>query len=158
MLTTGKAGQLAEGRLDHADSMAAEGVIPFGIALKKGTSSEKQVKAWDGAASTDVFAGIALYSQAGDLDNEQYADKNPCTVLRKGIVWVKLSANSAGVTAGDKVAVRDDGLFDKAPLTSGTNGVYGVEIENAEFKSSGSAGDLVKLEINMPTATNVVQL
>lgn len=152
------AGQLAEGRLNHADSMAAEGEIAFGKAVKLGTDPENQVKAWDGAASGDVFAGIAQYSIAGDIDNAKYDDGDPVTVCKTGILWVELSADASSVTNGDLVAVRDDGLFDKGPLSEATNGVYGVEIENAEFKSAGDAGDVVKVEIDLPSATNVVQL
>lgn len=152
------AGKLAEGRQNHADSMAAEGEIPFGNALKLGTDPVKQVTAWDGAASSDKFAGIAQFSIAGDIDNAKYVDGDPVTVLKTGVVWVQLSADASSVTKGDPVAVRDDGLFDKGPLSEATSGVYGVEIENAEFKSAGDAGDVVKVEIDLPSATNVVQL
>ena len=152
------AGKLAEGRQNHADSMAAEGEIPFGKALKLGTDPEKQVTAWDGAASSDKFAGIAQFSIAGDLDNSKYEDGDPVTVLKTGVIWVQLSADAASVTKGDPVAVRDDGLFEKGALSSGSSGSYGVDIENAKFKSAGDAGDVVKVEIDLPSATNVVQL
>ena len=152
------AGQLATGRSGHADSMAAEGDIPFGTALKYGTDPEKQVAAWNGSAEADVLAGVAQYSVGGDLDNSKYADGDSVTVARKAVMWVKLSDSAADVTRGDKVAVRDDGLFDKAPLSEATNGVYGVEIEDAEFKSAGSAGDVVKVEFNLPSQTTTKQL
>jgi hypothetical protein len=73
-------------------------------------------------------------------------------------MWVKLSDSAADVTRGDKVAVRDDGLFDKGGLTEAANGVYGVEIEDAEFKSAGSAGEVVKVEFNLPSQTTTKQL
>lgn len=152
------AGQLATGRRGHADSMAGEGDIPFGIAVKYGTDPEKQVAAWDGKSEDDVLAGVAQYSIAGDLDNSKYTDGDSVTVARKAVMWVKLSADASEVQRGDKVAVRDDGFFDKAPLTEAANSVYGVEINDAEFKSAGVAEEVVKVEFNLPSQTKVKQL
>ncbi|ABR46647.1 hypothetical protein Amet_4362 [Alkaliphilus metalliredigens QYMF] len=154
------AGRIAEASMSAtARSMAAEGSpIKYGKAVKLGTDKEIQVKAWDGAASTDIFAGIALNSVTGDLDNDQYLQGNPVSVLKKGTVWVKVSADSAGVTAGQKAAVLEDGDFTAAPLSVDTNGVYGVELEGSEYLTSAAAGELVMLAINLPSTTKVVQL
>lgn len=158
MRSTLNPGELAEGRRMSADSKASEGTIPFGAGVKAGTNPEKQVAAWDGATGNDKFKGIAMFSIEGDLENGHYPDGVPTTVLRKGVIWVKLSDNASAVTAGDQVAIRNDNLFDKAPLTTGTSGNYGVELTNAEFKTAGQPGEVVKVEIDMPTATKVVQL
>ncbi|MFT9496370.1 structural cement protein Gp24 [Anaerosolibacter sp.] len=160
MLTPTGSGRIAEGNCGtSAGSMAAENTIAFGQAVKYGTDKEKQVKAWDGAASADKFAGIALHGVTGDLDNDQYVQGNAVPVLKKGTVWVKVSANSAaGVIAGQTAAVRDDGFFDAGPLVVGTSGKYGVEIDGSEFLTGGEPGDLVKLSINLPSKTSNVQL
>lgn len=152
-------GKIADGTIDtSANTMAAENTIKYGQAVKYGTDKEVQVKVWDGAGASDQFAGIALYGQTGDLDNEAYVKGNPVPVLKKGVAWVKVSASSSGVTVGKRAAVRNDGYFDVAPLTSASNGVYGVEIDGSEFFTNGSAGDLVKVSLNLPCKTTNVQL
>lgn len=152
-------GRIAEGTMHtSANTMAAENTIQYGQAVKYGTDKENQVKAWDGAEENDQLAGIALHGLTGDLDNEQYLQGNPVPVFKKGVVWVKVSENSAGVIAGKRAAVRNDGYFDAAPLGAATNGVYGSEIDGSEFLTSASAGELVKVSINLPCKTTNVQL
>ena len=137
MLETLNKGQLADGRLDHADSMAAENEIPFGCAVERGTDPEKQVKKFAG----NVFTGIAMYSPAGDLDNAKYIEKNPVTVLRKGIIWVEVGED---VVAGDKASVFN------ATANFGKNGTAETTAINGEFKTSATSGNVAKLEISMP--------
>ena len=151
-------GRIAEGRINtSSSSKAIEGTVEFGKATKRGTNPEKQVKEWDGANSDDKFAGIAVFSYGGDVDNDQYKDGDAARILEAGVITVKLSSDSGGVSAGDQVAVRDDGYFDTG-LSSATNGVYGAEIENSEFLESGSVGDVVKARINLPGKVTVTQL
>jgi hypothetical protein len=152
------AGRIAEARINtSSSSKAAEGAIEFGKAVKRGTNAAKQIQEWDGANSDDQFAGIAVFSYGGDVDNEQYKDGDAARTLEAGVITVKLSPDSGGVSAGDQVEVRDDGYFDTG-LSSATNGVYGAEIENSEFLESGSAGDVVKARINLPGKVTVTQL
>lgn len=153
------AGRIAESSLaTSAKSMVAENTIKFGKAVKLGTDPELQVKGWDGNSSNDVFSGIALHGITGDLDNNQFLEGHPVAVLKKGAVWVRVAEGSQGVTAGQKAAVLPNGDFTSAPLTAGTGGTYGVEIEGSEFLTSGSEGDLVKLLINLPATTKTVQI
>lgn len=152
------AGKIAEGKIaTSAVSMVAESAIPFGKAVKYGTDPENQVLPWDGANAGDKFAGVAVYSITGDIDTEEYRQYDPASVLKVGTVWVKVADNSSGVTAGESAAVTPDG-FDAGGLTSGATGTYGVEIEGSEYLTSGSAGELVKLAINMPCKTTNVNL
>jgi len=150
-------GRIAEGESSGV-SMAAENAIVPGQAVKLGTDPEIQVKAWDGAASTNKFAGIAGQNLSYDLDNAQYEQGDPVPVIKKGVVWVKISASSAGVTAGQQAAVLPDGYFTAAPLVVGTSGTYGTEIEDSEYLSSAAAGALAKLSISLPCKTTNVQV
>lgn len=153
-----KAGKIADGRIGtSAVSMVAENVIAFGQAVKYGTDPESQVLPWDGANSDDIFAGIAVYSITGDIDDDEYDQYDPVSVLKVGTVWVKVADTSSGITAGESAAVTPDG-FDAGGLTSGSTGVYGVEIEGSEYLTSGSAGGMVKLMLNMPCKTTNVNL
>lgn len=153
-----KAGRIAEGKIaTSATSMVAEAIIAFGQAVKYGTDPETQVLPWDGANQADKFAGIAVVSMTGDVDNDQYKQYDPASILKVGTVWVKVADTSGGVTAGEAAAVTPDG-FDAGGLSSGATGVYGVEIEGSEYLTSGSAGELVMLAINMPCKTTNVNL
>lgn len=151
------AGRVAEGETSGV-SMASENSISPGQAIKLGTDPAAQVKPWDGASNADKLAGIAGENFSYDLDNGQYQQGDPVPVIKKGVVWVKVSPTSPGVVAGQKAAVRPDGFFTAAPLTPGTSGKYGVEIDGSEYLSSAGAGELVKLSISLPCKTTTVQV
>lgn len=158
MIATLKPGRIGEAGESLFNSRAAEGDILFGQAMKMGTVKGKQVLAWDGSASTDVFDGIAMMTMAGEIDDEKYIEGNSVSALYSGKPYVKLSATSGSVVPGDKVAVMPDGHFGKAPLTVGTSGTYGVEIQNAVFKTAADAGGEVLIELIGPAVTKTVQV
>jgi hypothetical protein len=157
MLATLKPGRIAEAGESEFNSRAAEGTILFGQAVKMGTVKGKQVKAWDGAAATDIFDGIAMMTVAGDVDNDRYLDGMSVSALIKGKPSVLISAASATVAPGDRVAVYPDGHFGKAPLVAGTSGTYGVELLNAVFKTGAAAGGNATIQIVGPTDYKVVK-
>lgn len=150
-------GRIAEGEVSGV-SMAAENTIALSQAVKLGTDPEIQAKAWDGAASIDKLAGIAGQNLSHDLDNAQYQQGDPLPVIKKGTIWVLVSPTSAGVTAGQRAAVLPDGFFTAAPLTVGTSGTYGVEIEDSEYLSSAGEGELAKLSVSLPCKTTTIQV
>lgn len=150
-------GRIAEGESSGV-SMAAENVIALGQAVKLGTDPEAQVKAWDGAASTDKLAGIAGQNLSFDLDDAEYQAGDAVPVIKNGVIWVTVSEDSDGVTAGQGAAVLPDGFFDASPLTEGTSGAYGAEIQDSEYLTSADAGELAKLSISLPCKITTVQV
>jgi hypothetical protein len=96
------AGRIAEHHpAEYIISKIAQGVVPFGVAVVKG-SVDEQAKL--PSSASDKMLGIAAYStDAGDLDNEKYIDGDPMGVVETGIVVVKVEE---AVNIGDPVRVR----------------------------------------------------
>lgn len=144
-LDRGQAGQKAESALDDVDSFAAEGAVPFGVGVVRGTADHQCAVA---SAATDEFVGVALFAHvqrqglAGDGEIAQYEDTDPVSVLRRGPVRVEVTAAvAAGDTAHVDVAtVGEEGKF--------TN----VETANlgpvGKFKTSAASGELAVVEID----------
>jgi len=146
-------GKVADGRAFESISGAAEGEIGFGQFAVRGTDPENQFEAFDGSED-GVIAGIAMFTNSGDIDDLVFNDKDAMRVLRKGVVWVPLSEESDNVEVGDRVAVYTDGYVIKASQVEGTDdddSGHAMVIENAEFASGGEAEDVVKVEINLPS-------
>jgi hypothetical protein len=95
----GQAGQIADTVNRTVDSFAAEGVVPFGAAVERGTDPAKQVKAFDGGA----FVGVAVFSHTEVTG--QYEDEAAVGVMTKGRVVVDTLA--VNVTAGETAYVVD---------------------------------------------------
>lgn len=142
-------------RSDIIESYAAEGVVNFGVALVAGTDVDTQVKG--PAAAGSLFRGISISTwaleQAGD--DGFYADTSSVNVMRRGVVWVEVV---------DDVVTDDSAFF----VTNGANaGLFtSTSTEDTDtdivptgiFRTSAAAGELAKLEINLPAAnhSNVV--
>jgi len=93
-------------RPDVVSSYAAEGVVPFGRAVKRGTDVDKQCEVID--ADTDSFLGVALQTHTVVVPTggtPQYADEDTVSVLEEGACWVEVtSAVAAGAAAYVDVA------------------------------------------------------
>ena len=91
----GQAGQIADASNRVIDSFAAEGVIPFGRAVARGTDKEKQVIPFLGTG----FVGVAVFSHTEVTG--QYEDEATVAVITSGRVLVDTLAVSvvAGETA-----------------------------------------------------------
>lgn len=154
-LSVGKVGTI---RQPDVDSKIAEATIAFGKGLMKGTDAESQVLEFDGTDSK--FDGFALYSiYASDLDNENYEENDPVSVLREGECYVKVDSGSSGINAGDRVAIMPSGDIDAVTnLSSGSSGDYAIELPNSEIKEDGAAGDVVMIEINSPQDATTTEL
>ena len=152
-------GAVATGREIKVDSMVAEEDIGFGLGLKRGTDLEDQVLQWDGANSDDIFAGFAKISTNAGFDDEQTDQYFDVSAFRSGEIYLEVDADSGGVTAGQKIAVMPSGNIDaQANISTGTGGTYAVKVVDSEIKQAGNAGDIVKVEIDMPCDLEVVQL
>ena len=114
----------------------AEGAIPFGRGIVKGTS-ENRVKL--PASADDTFRGIAGFSfDAGNLDEETYTDADPVAVCKVGVFSVYFEeeiaegapvrlriANSGSKKAGDFCTSAEAGKTVKltnVEVTYGTSG------------------------------------
>ncbi|OOF85127.1 structural cement protein Gp24 [Rodentibacter ratti] len=126
------AGMKADARYDLVESFAAEGDIPFGAIVTKGTSAT-QVK-----LGGEKALGIALHSHAV-VGN--YVQFDSVSVLRQGAAWCVVK-EGATITAGEAVK------FDPA---TGQVSNAGIELPNATFKTGavdcGKFGKLAIVEI-----------
>lgn len=154
-LDAAQAGQKAGLDFDHVESFAAEGAVFFGAGVAAGTDPEKQVAVV--AADTDDFMGVSLFThkQAQGIDmaasmgdqystGAEYRDKDTVNVLRRGRVYVEVTAE---VTAGEDayVDVLTDGEEGKFTNVSADNLATG-----GTFRSGADVGELAIVEINLP--------
>lgn len=136
----GQLGQIADSTtVRNIDSYIAEGVIEFGVALKRGTDKQKQVLTWADAITVPVV-GIAVFSHQGSralfATSANYQINDSVSVMTKGRVYVTTALN---VVAGDL-----------AYVTATTGAFTNVATNNllvGKFLTSGTG--LVKLEINL---------
>lgn len=102
-------GQKADAGFDDVITAIAEGAVPFGKLVVRGTDADKQGKL--PGASADVTTvtsvlGIALHAHDREQDSSvaaDYKDKEAMSVLRQGRCWVKVEE---AVTVGSTVHVR----------------------------------------------------
>jgi hypothetical protein len=140
-----QAGQLADIRDNVIESFSAQGVIGLGLAVVAGTDKDRQGKL--PAAASDVFRGVSVADQALEQGYKtgvvQYADTSTVPVLRRGQIWVTVAVN---VSADDAAFfVPTTGQFSNTANAAANGAVPG-----GVFRSSGTAGGLAKLEINLP--------
>lgn len=128
---------------NHIASSVAVGAIPFGVAIAHDGEGVSVFNAAD-----DRFAGVSGFStDASNLDNGAYADKDPVAVLRGGVMNVV-----AGVTLskGDPLyvvhaeisTVATVGRFVKTATAGKT-----VLINGAEVIDGADAGDVAVVYI-----------
>lgn len=154
-LDRAQAGQKAGLDFDHVESFAAEGAVPFGHGLVLGTDPEKQVAV--ASADTETFAGVSVFThkqeqgfdQSVSLGNQsstgaEYRDTDTVNTLRRGRVWVEVTAE---VAAGDAayVDVNTEGEEGKFTDVEGDNLATG-----GVFRTGADVGELAILEINLP--------
>lgn len=144
---TGK-GRIAEYKDVSADTKAAGGEIGFGKVVELDETGEKAIQFEGG-----VPFGIAMAKHFAEYDPKVipegvdvnvYKEFDAVSVVRKGIVWVEVLED---VVAGDAVAV-DDATGDFRP--GDTAETDSTELPGAQFKSSAIAGNLAKVELNLP--------
>ena len=154
-LDTAQAGQKVGLDFDHVESFAAEGAVPFGVGVVAGTDAAKQVAV--ASADTETFMGVSVFTHRQEQGIDQgasmgaqystgaeYRDKDTVNVLRRGRVWVEVTAE---VDAGDDayVDVTSDGeegkFTDVATDNLATGGV---------FRTGADVGELAIVEVNLP--------
>jgi len=154
-LDVAQAGQKVGLDFDHVESYAAEGTVPFGVGVVFGSDPAKQVAV--ASADTETFAGISVFTHRQEQGIDQgasmgeqystgaeYRDKDAVNTLRRGRVWVEVTAE---VDAGDDAYVDvttdgEEGKFtDEATDNLETGGV---------FRTGADVGELAIVEINLP--------
>jgi len=142
------AGRIAEHHpAEYITTKIAEGVIPFGRAVVKGTGDNDAVLP---SAADDVLLGVAGFStEAGDIDNEQYSDNDPVAVVETGIVVVYVEE---AVSIGDPVRIRHAAATGKVPgsFAVTAEAAKTALVSNAQWKSETTGAGLAQLYINGP--------
>lgn len=137
MSPEGGIGKIANYQDTQIDTKFAGEAIPFGCPLE---ATEGNVSKY----STGVFFGVAVaknYVNEIPYDNGdkvgEYLVAQPVSVLRKGTIWVK----AADDVKESELAIPDGTGFKTTATKADAIGT---------FQSTAQAGNLVKLQINLP--------
>lgn len=140
LLDVGYEGQIVDMQFTEIDSRTNEAatVIPFGVAVARGTTADFQCKAQ--AADGDAIIGISVrhpIKPADSSGNNTYARYDSVPVLRKGNIYVTALEN----------AVRGDGAIavtaQSGKIGSTTGGAAGtgrIAIPGAKWETTTAAG------------------
>lgn len=140
-----RVGLQADSSLAVVDSFAAEGAIPFGRLVVRGTSPEKECKlpaAADDITDAKKVLGIAMASQnvetplPGDTNPPQYPDERTTPVMNFGRIFVETEAATTDTTKDVYVRHTADGNKDKIGAFSDAAGNGLAKLENARWLSS----------------------
>ena len=153
-LDTAQVGQKAGLDYDRVESFAAEGAVAFGRGVVVGTDPAKQVAV--ASADGESLAGVSVFTHRQEQGIDQsasmgaqystgaeYRDKDTVNVLRRGLVWVEVTA---------EVAAGDDAFVDVT--SEGEEGKFtNVDTDNLAsggvFRTGADVGELAVVEINL---------
>ena len=108
--TLGQVGQIADASSRTIDSFAAEGIVPFGVAVQRGTDPDKQAKVF----SDGSLLGVSVFSHTEE--SGQYEDKSSVSVMTHGRVI--MSASGIAAIAGDPAYAVPGGAVSSSPNTA----------------------------------------
>lgn len=119
--------------------------VGFGKPVKQG-ASERGCLA-DVSGTLDIL-GITVRNVATVNDGAGNIDKYPqydgAGIMRKGVIWVKVS-DAGGVVAGDPVwMARATGLFSNADLGTGGS----IRLAGARWESTGANNGLARMRVD----------
>lgn len=145
-------GQLADSAFKDAISALAEGAIPMGKLVIRGTDPVKQGKLPGASGDVTTAAGVlgvSIHDQAREADLAGVVtnlDKSAVSVLRRGRIVVK---TEEAVTPADPVVVR----FSAGGLGVGsfakTAGAAHAALAGAKWMSSAAANGFAVLELTL---------
>ncbi|QDP67005.1 MAG: hypothetical protein Unbinned3138contig1000_47 [Prokaryotic dsDNA virus sp.] len=140
--TVAQAGQKVDLVFDTVDSFAAEGAVPFGVAVIRGTADD-QCQVADSDAGD--FLGVSLFTHTIEqtfpaTGNAAYADTDTVSVVSDGRVWMEAvgavtagaaayAIVAAGATQGQATATSTDNLLIGKFITSGEDELVAVQVE-----------------------------
>lgn len=121
------------------------GGVGFGKPVKQGTAERGCLA--DVSGTLDIL-GITIRSVAtenpGDGNIDKYAQRDGVGILRKGVIWVKVT-DAGGVVAGDPVwMARATGLFSNADLGTGGS----IRLAGARWESTGANNALARMRVD----------
>lgn len=93
-------GQIVDSSNRVVDSFAAEGVIEYGVAVKRGTDKASQVLTWAGDVNTPML-GVSVFTQN---TTGNYVVDSMVSVMTSGRVFVNVEAGIT-VVAGERAYV-----------------------------------------------------
>ena len=118
----GVAGMKADSTVDVIDSFAAEGAIPAGAVVERGTDPQKQVKVSTTPANV---IGVAIFENKVE-ETPLYPDKYAVPVCTFGDVYVQVNA---AVTAGTPAYIDASGNFTDSTGTAVAGMTYMTSAE-----------------------------
>lgn len=129
------AGQLFDVGPQVRISRSAEGIVPFGVAVVRGTDADRQAAI--GAAADGSLLGISYRSLeregAANTGEVDYSDKDTVGILQDGRIY---AVCPTGCIPGAAVkAVNATGILD-----SGAAGVGETQLDDAQWDSTAAAG------------------
>lgn len=124
-------------------SRNAEGAVPFGVAVIRGTDPDKQAKI--GAAATGSLLGISYRSLeregAANTGDIQYEDKETVGILQSGRIY---AVCPAGCVPGAAVkAVNATGVLDAGAAAAGE-----TALDDAQWDTTTAAGAIGVIVLN----------
>jgi len=158
-------GALADSSVKHVDSAILEGAASAGLFVVQGTGDQQaRVPASAAQAAQGLQLGFVIYSPTREQIRNGYngfqgvvsggavpfADKETVSVLRRGRIFVKMEdAHTAGDPLFVRVAAGAGGTVLGASRTDADTATA-VEVKGAVVRSTGAAGALAIVEINLP--------
>lgn len=119
-------GLLADINNNEIDSFLAEGAIPFGVVVQRGTS-DKQVTVGGDALGIGISIRDLSREGAQGSGNVSYADEETVGVLRRGKIFVTIPS---GGSAGDPINYVDaTGVIDAGVPVAGETAIAGATLE-----------------------------
>lgn len=149
------AGMKGDSRDDLVVSAVAEGAVPFGKLVSRGTALEKQGILPTGAGDLDAKRALgisiqthAIESGAPGSGDPSYLDEQIMSVLRRGSCFVKVEET---VTVDSDVFVRVSAGGDGVGSfrASDPGGSAALQVTFAKFVRGAAAGELAEIEINL---------
>lgn len=158
-------GQLVDLAKSDTISALAEGAIPYGKLMVRGTASTQTYQdraVLPDAAGEITDVGSVLGISVADQGREQdpavtlptYPDKSAVPALRRGRVWVKVEE---AVSNGGAVWVRfaAEGALDELGAFGQDDGDEGsgatrAQLPSAVYRTAAGAGEFAVVEINLP--------
>lgn len=141
------AGMIADLNMKSVLSKQAEGVIPFGYGVEKGTDADQVKK----------YVGGTLKGIAGHIHNEarEYEAKDTVNVITAGTVFVRLESGQTPAVDGLVYCNDTTGDF-RTDATGGTlvpNAVFrSVSIDSSSHSEAvDNDGAVALVEINLPS-------
>lgn len=140
----GVAGQKADAGFDRVESFAAEGAVPFGRAVIRGTA-DNQAEVADSAEGEFLGVAIRTHTQEQDFPEggAEYRDEDTVSVLTDGVIFVETLDDNTD--AGDLAYVDVTAGDDQGKFTTSDDGTLGPV---GKFLTSGDENEIVQVRVD----------